>query len=95
MNDVLNRQLARALDQRLAVFKACIADQSILKNDMERHSAVFMITEILRPCCCMVCNVAKLESILASTKVFSGQQEVIIVLAKDIYNELARMNGLG
>lgn len=95
MNDVLVRQLARALDQRLLVFRTCIADGSILEKDMERQSAVFLMTEILRPCCCMVCNIGKLESILVAAELFKGNDSVVKALAKDIYTELARMNGLG
>lgn len=95
MNEVLQRQLAAALDKRLAVFSGCVKDGSILAKPMELNSAVFMITEILRPCCCMVCNIGALESILQATKVFANNELVIKSVAKKIYDELARMNGLG
>lgn len=95
MNEVLVRQLAGALDKRLAVFSGCVKDNSILENDVELNSAIFMVTEILRPCCCMVCNINTLETLLQSTRVFAGQEKVIKVMAKRAYDELARMNGLG
>lgn len=95
MNEVLVRQLAGALDKRLAVFSGCVKDNSILDNEVELNSAIFMVTEILRPCCCMVCNINTLENILQASKVFSGQDIVIKVMAKRAYDELARMNGLG
>ena len=95
MNEILVKQLALALDKRLAVFAGCVRDDSILEKPMEMNSAVFMITEILRPCCCMVCNIGALESILQATKVFANNELVIKNMAKKIYDELARMNGLG
>ena len=95
MNEVLVRQLAGALDKRLAVFSGCVKDNSILENELELNSAIFMLTEILRPCCCMVCNINTLETILQSTKVCAGQEKVIKVMAKKAYDELAQMNGLG
>lgn len=95
MNDVLTKQLAMAIDKRLAVYKTCIQDNSILSNITERQMAVFMITELLRPCCCMVCNIGKLENILQSCSIFSGKEQIIKQLAKEVYLELARMNGLG
>lgn len=95
MNEILVKQLAQALDKRLAVFRNCIADNSILENTVERNTAVFMLTEILRPCCCMVCNINTLETILRATKVFDQQEKVIQALAKQAYDELARLNGLG
>lgn len=95
MNEILVKQLAMALDKRLAVFSSCIADGSILDKNLERSTAVFMLTEILRPCCCMVCNINTLETILRATKVFGNQEKVIQALAKQAYDELARLNGLG
>lgn len=95
MTDVLTKQLALALDKRLAVYKKCMQDGSILNNNTEKQMAVFMITEILRPCCCMICNTNKLEQIFHNTSVFAGNSSVIEELAKTVYLELARMNGLG
>ena len=82
MAGVLEKQLARALDMRLAVFAS-------------KRAAAYMASEIIMPCCCMMCNKAKLEALLSQTKLCAENQELTQRLAALVYDDLARCNGLG
>ena len=95
MSSVLEKQLARALDQRLAVFMAKAADGSLLRDEMSLRAAAYMASEIIMPCCCMLCNKAKLEALLSQTSLCAENQELTQRLAALIYDDLARCNGLG
>ena len=95
MSSVLEKQLARALDVRLAVFAAKAADGSLLRDEMSLRAAAYMVSEIILPCCCMLCNKAKLEALLAQTKLCAENAELTQRLAALVYDDLARCNGLG
>ena len=43
----------------------------------------------------MLCNKAKLETLLEETKLCTNNQALKIKLAELVYNDLARANGLG
>lgn len=92
---VLEKNLARAIDTRMAVFKAKADDGTLLEDSMLLATAASMIADIIMPCCCMLCNRAKLEALLAETKLCAGNSTLIPKLADLIYNDLARCNGLG
>ncbi len=91
----MEKQLARALDQRLAVFMAKAADGSLLRDEMSLRAAAYMASEIIMPCCCMLCNKAKLEALLSQTSLCAENQELTQRLAALVYDDLARCNGLG
>ena len=95
MSSVLEKQLARALDQRLAVFMAKAAEGSLLRDEMSLRAAAYMASEIIMPCCCMLCNKAKLEALLSKTSLCAENQELTQRLAALVYDDLARCNGLG
>ena len=95
MSSVLEKQLARALDVRLAVFAAKAADASLLRDEMSLRAAAYMASEIILPCCCMLCNKAKLEALLTQTKLCAENAELTQRLAALVYDDLARCNGLG
>lgn len=95
MSSVLEKQLARALDQRLAVFMAKAAEGSLLRDEMSLRAAAYMASEIIMPCCCMLCNKAKLEALLSHTSLCAENQELTQRLASLVYDDLARCNGLG
>ena len=95
MSSVLEKQLARALDQRLAVFMAKAAEGSLLRDEMSLRAAAYMASEIIMPCCCMLCNKAKLEALLSQTSLCAENQELTQCLAALVYDDLARCNGLG
>ena len=91
----MEKQLARALDQRLAVFMAKAAEGSLLRDEMSLRAAAYMASEIIMPCCCMLCNKAKLEALLSQTSLCAENQELTQRLAVLVYDDLARCNGLG
>ena len=91
----MEKQLARALDQRLAVFMAKAAEGSLLRDEMSLRAAAYMASEIIMPCCCMLCNKAKLEALLSQTSLCAENQELTQRLAALVYDDLARCNGLG
>lgn len=95
MSSVLEKQLARALDQRLAVFMAKAAEGSLLRDEMSLRAAAYMASEIIMPCCCMLCNKAKLEELLSQTRLCAENQALMQRLAALVYDDLARCNGLG
>ena len=94
MAGVLEKQLARALDMRLAVFASKAASGS-LQDEMSLRAAAYMASEIIMPCCCMMCNKAKLEALLLQTKLCAENKELTQRLAALVYDDLARCNGLG
>lgn len=91
----MEKQLARALDQRLAVFMAKAAEGSLLRDEMSLRAAAYMASEIIMPCCCMLCNKAKLEALLSQTSLCAENQELTQRLAALVYDDLACCNGLG
>lgn len=95
MTGVLEKQLARALDVRLAVFTHKAADGSLLRDEMSLRAAALVASEIILPCCCQLCNKAKLENLLAQTKLCANNAELTQRLAALVYDDLARCNGLG
>jgi len=92
---VLEKNLARAIDTRMAVFKAKADDGTLLDDSMLMATAASMIADIIMPCCCMLCNKEKLELLLRETQLCSGNNLLISKLAALVYNDLARCNGLG
>lgn len=94
MAGVMEKQLALAIDRRLAVFGPKVA-AGILDDEMSLRSMAYIISELLQPCCCMLCNKQRLEEILAMTKACEGSEELIRRLAVLVYDDLARCNGLG
>ena len=95
MVSVLENQLALALDRRWSVFLAKAQDGSLLQDEMSLRAAAYMASEIIQPCCCMLCNKEKLAVLLQGTKLCQNQQELTQRLAELIYHDLARCNGLG
>ena len=95
MPSVLEKQLARALDRRLSVFNGKAADGSLLQDEMSLRAAAYMASEIIQPCCCMLCNKAKLMQLLEQTSLCAGRTELTQRMAELIYTDLARCNGLG
>ena len=95
MATVLERQLALALERRLAVFKEAIHSGSLLEDEMQLHAVVYMISEILLPCCCMLTNKDRLRSLLKAVPLLQGQEALVEKLVLLVYAELARCNGLG
>lgn len=87
--------MAQAIDKRLLVFNERIKDGSILQNEMQLRTVAYMISEIVQPCCCMLCNKDKLKLMLEQTTTCNGQPELIEKLAGLVYDDLARCNGLG
>lgn len=94
MAGVMEKQLALAIDRRLAVFGPKAA-AGILDDEMSQRSMAYIISELLQPCCCMLCNKQRLEELLAMTKACEGSEELIRRLAVLVYDDLARCNGLG
>lgn len=95
MSGVLEKQLARAVDMRLAVFAAKVQDGSLLQDEMQMRAAAYLISEIMLPCCCMMCNKEKLTALLSGTRLCAGQPAAAAKLAALVYDDLARCNGLG
>ncbi len=95
MAGVLEKQLARALDMRLAVFASKAASGSLLQDEMSLRAVAYMASEIIMPCCCIMCNKAKLEALLSQTKLCAENQELTQRLAALVYDDLAHCNGLG
>ena len=95
MVSVLEKQLALALDRRLGVFGAKAAEGSPLQDEMSLRAAAYMASEIIQPCCCMLCNKEKLAALLSGTKLCQGRPELTQKMAELIYQDLARCNGLG
>ncbi|MGM9561802.1 MAG: hypothetical protein ACI3WT_06085 [Phascolarctobacterium sp.] len=95
MVSVLEKQLALALDRRLSVFMAKAADGSLLEDEMALNAAAYMASEIIQPCCCMLCNKEKLAALLKGTSLCRDRAELITKMAELIYHDLARCNGLG
>lgn len=95
MAGVLEKHLAQAIDKRVTVFKGRIQDGSILQDEMQLRAVAYLISEIVQPCCCMLCHKDKLAEMLALTEACQGQLEVIEKLAGLVYDDLARCNGLG
>lgn len=94
MAGVMEKQLALAIDRRLAVFGPKAA-AGILDDEMSLRSMAYIISELLQPCCCMLCNKQRLEELLAMTKACEGSEELIRRLAVLVYDDLDRCNGLG
>lgn len=94
MAGVMEKQLALAIDRRLVVFGPKAA-AGILDDEMSLRSMAYIISELLQPCCCMLCNKQRLEELLAMTKACDGSEELIRRLAVLVYDDLARCNGLG
>lgn len=94
MAGVMEKQLALAIDRRLAVFGPKAA-AGILDDEMSLRSMAYIISELLQPCCCMLCNKQRLEELLAMTKACEGSEELIRRLPVLVYDDLARCNGLG
>ena len=92
---VLEKQLALAIDRRLAVLAGKVRDGSLLADEMQLRSAGFLIGEIMLPCCCMMSNKVRLQEVLGATEIFAGHTELIEKLATLVYDDLARCNGLG
>ena len=92
---VLEKQLALAIDRRLAVFVGKVRDGSLLSDEMQLRSASYLISEIMLPCCCMMSNKGRLQEVLGATQVFAGNASLIEKLATLVYDDLARCNGLG
>ena len=95
MVSVLEKQLALALDRRLSVFGAKAEDGSLLQDEMSLRAAAYMASEIIQPCCCMLCNKEKLAALLEATSLCQGRPELSHKMAELIYHDLARCNGLG
>lgn len=95
MAGVLEKQLAKAIDKRLAVFAAKAADGSLLADEMSLRAAAYMASELILPCCCMLCSKDKLSVLLAQTSLCGGKPELTAKLASLVYDDLARCNGLG
>ena len=95
MVSILEKQLALALDRRLSVFMAKAADGSLLQDEMSLRAAAYMASEIIQPCCCMLCNKEKLAALLQGTSLCRDRAELTTKMAELIYNDLARCNGLG
>lgn len=95
MAGVLERQLAKAIDKRLAVFAAKAADGSLLEDEMSLRAAAYMTSELILPCCCMLCSKEKLCALLAQTGLCGRRPELTAKLAALVYDDLARCNGLG
>ncbi len=95
MTSVIEKQLALVLTRRLAVFKDSIQEGSLLKDEIQLQAVVYIISELLLPCCCMLTNKAKLQSLLEAVPLFEGQPELINKLVLLVYADLARCNGLG
>ena len=68
---------------------------SLLQDEMSLRAAAYMASEIIMPCCCMMCNKAKLEALLSQTKLCAENKELTQRLAALVYDDLARCNGLG
>lgn len=94
MAGVMEKQLVLAIDRRLAVFGPKAA-AGILDDEISLRSMAYIISELLQPCCCMLCNKQLLEELLAMTKACEGSEELIRRLAVLVYDDLARCNGLG
>lgn len=95
MAGVMEKQLALAIDRRLAVFKPKAAAGELLADEMSLRSMAYIISELLQPCCCMLCNKQRLEELLSMTEACEGNEELIRKLAVLVYDDLARCNGLG
>ena len=95
MVSVLEKQLALALDRRLGVFGAKAAEGSLLQDEMSLRAAACIASEVMQPCCCMLCNKEKLAALLSGTKLCQGRPELTQKMAELIYQDLARCNGLG
>lgn len=95
MSGVLEKQLARAIDLRLQVFCSKAQDGSLLQDEMQLRAAAYLISEIMLPCCCMMCKKDKLCTLLLSTKLCEGREQLAEQLAVLVYDDLARCNGLG
>ncbi len=95
MTGVLEEQLAKALDKRLAVFAAKAADGSLLTDEMALRAAAYVASELILPCCCMLCNKSKLTALLGRTSLCGDRPELAVRLAELVYDDLARCNGLG
>ena len=95
MSTVIEKQLALALERRLAVFKEAIQSGTLVEDEMQLHAVVYMISELLLPCCCMLTNKDKLQSLLEGVPLLQEQPLLIQRLAVLVYDDLARCNGLG
>ena len=92
MAGVLEKQLARALDMRLTVFTSKAASGSLLQDEMSLRAAAYMASEIIMPCCCMMCNKAKLEALLSQTKLCAENKELMQRLQGDVKEVIIATN---
>lgn len=95
MPGILEKHLAQAIDKRVVVFKGRIQDGSILQDEMQLRAVAYLISEIVQPCCCMLCHKDKLQALLELTETCKGNKEAVERLAVLVYDDLARCNGLG
>lgn len=96
MTDLLKKNLAKAIDRRIAVFAPHISSGAILQDETQLRTVAYLISEIVQPCCCMMCNKESLKAMLTLTTSFSTAPATAVdVLVELIYNDLARCNGLG
>ncbi len=77
MSDVLIKHLVLTLDKRLAVFTAKASSSDFLNDETSLRTAAYMISEIIMPCCCMLCNKAKLTEILKQTKLCHASSDFL------------------
>lgn len=89
----MEKQLVQAIDRRLAVFVP--QGENLAEDEMQLRAAAYLISEIMLPCCCMMCNKQKLLNLLMKTKLCANRVQLAERLAILVYDDLARCNGLG
>ncbi len=89
----MEKQLVQAIDRRLAVFVP--HGENLAEDEMQLRAAAYLISEIMLPCCCMMCNKQKLLNLLRQTKLAERENVPLEKLAALVYDDLARCNGLG
>lgn len=89
----MDEKIIAMLEARLKTLNS--RGEDVLKDEMHFRTVAYMLGDVLLPMCCMVCNIPKLEQLLAGTTLCRDNQNLRSQLARLIYDYLARCKGLG
>lgn len=93
----LIHSLAAVLAPRLRPFAGVAAADGLLAEGREAELAAcaFLITQVVRPCCCALCRKEALEELVGASGLCPPGSATCRRLAELAYLDLCRLNGLG
>lgn len=89
----MDEKIIAMLEARLRTLNS--RGEDVLRDEMHLRTVAYMLGDVLLPMCCMVCNIAKLEQLLAGTTLCKENEDLRSRLARLIYDYLACCKGLG